>query len=98
MKQIKKWNASTPEQRESIETNPLKIFLKAVENCQPILKLTPITKGGNVYQVPIPIRESEKVFRGMKFLMAVCRIKDKHSKFPERLSTELILAAKNEVN
>ncbi|XP_064095476.1 small ribosomal subunit protein uS7m-like [Macrobrachium nipponense] len=47
----KKHQAETEEEKAKIETNPVVIFHKAVENCRPVLQLTPIKRGGIKYQV-----------------------------------------------
>lgn len=49
--QIEKYHTSPPEKKEQIELNPRKIFYDAVENCKPLLQLTPIKRGGVRYQV-----------------------------------------------
>ncbi|KRY93551.1 28S ribosomal protein S7, mitochondrial, partial [Trichinella pseudospiralis] len=50
-KQVKKWLAcKSDEERKEIECNPWKIFHKAIENCTPVLKLMPATRGGITYQ------------------------------------------------
>lgn len=49
--QIEKYHKSPPEQKDKIELNPRKIFYDAVENCKPLLHLTPIKRGGVRYQV-----------------------------------------------
>ncbi|XP_003378569.1 ribosomal protein S7 [Trichinella spiralis] len=50
-KQVKKWLAcNSDEERKEIECNPWKIFHKAIENCTPVLKLMPATRGGITYQ------------------------------------------------
>lgn len=39
------------EEKQKIELNPKIIVHKAIENCKPILELTPIKRGGVKYQV-----------------------------------------------
>ena len=36
---------------DSIQTDPLQIFLEAVENCKPIVGVRGMNRGGKVYQV-----------------------------------------------
>lgn len=50
-KQLEKYHKAPEDERESIECNPYVIFHQALENCQPIIGLTSITRGGKTYQV-----------------------------------------------
>lgn len=50
--QLTKYNTETdPEKKASIIIDPVIIFKKAVSNCKPLLKLTPVKRGGSYYQV-----------------------------------------------
>ena len=50
--QVQHYNKETnPDLKAQIEINPLKVFHAAVENCKPVLQLTPIKRGGATYQV-----------------------------------------------
>lgn len=50
--QLTKYNkCETEEDKAAIELNPKKIFHEAVENCKPIMCLTPVKRGGVKYQV-----------------------------------------------
>lgn len=52
MIQLEKFNREIdPEKKASIIIDPIVIFKKAVSNCKPILKLTPVKRGGSYYQV-----------------------------------------------
>lgn len=98
MRQVEKWNKETDEKkRAEIETDPQKIFLGAVENCKPLLKLTPIKKGGITYQVPVPMTDNERRFRAVKMLIASCNEKERNMRFWDRLAIELIEAHQNQV-
>ncbi len=97
IRQLQKWNAAPENKRDEIETNPLKIFLTALENCKPIVGVTPIKKAGISYQVPVPIREAERNFKAMKILINTCRKKEKTMRFYDRLANELLSAYENEV-
>jgi small subunit ribosomal protein S7 len=44
-------DAQTQEERQAIELNPLTVFHRALQNCTPILELTPIKRSGQTYQV-----------------------------------------------
>ena len=98
MRQIEKWHTETsPEKKQEIETNPLKIFLTALENCKPLVKVQRINKGGINYQVPVPITEKEKEFKAMKYIIETCREKEKTVKFHDRLASELLDDSRSEV-
>lgn len=50
--QLEKYHKSSSEdEKAEIELNPRKIFYNAIQNCKPILHLTPIKRGGVKYQV-----------------------------------------------
>ena len=94
--QLAKYNkATTDAERAEIELNPITIFHKALENCKPILQLTPIKRGGSTYQVPIPLTENRARFLAMKWMILECREKERKIHFPERLAVELIDAYNN---
>ena len=83
----------------------MKIFLTALDNCKPILKIVKISKGGISYQVPTPMSEKEREFKATKLLIASCDeryVDAKEKKLPieffERLSNELLDAFNNQVS
>ena len=41
---------------ESIQTDPLQIFIKAVENCKPVVGVISMERGGRVFQVRSVLR------------------------------------------
>lgn len=92
--QLEKYHKTkTEEDKENIELDPKKIFHQAVENCKPLLYLTPIKRGGVKYQVPVPISDKKAQFLSMKWLIMAAREKDSKAKFPNQLAIELIDAA-----
>uniref|UniRef100_T1GAS7 Small ribosomal subunit protein uS7 domain-containing protein n=1 Tax=Megaselia scalaris TaxID=36166 RepID=T1GAS7_MEGSC len=49
--QLEKYNLSQNEEEKSkIQTNPNEILHQAIENCRPLLQLTPIKRGGVTYR------------------------------------------------
>lgn len=99
MRQVEKFNKEKDEKkRAEIEIDPKKIFLGAMENCKPLLKLTPIKKGGITYQVPVPMSEKERQFRAVKMMIATCNDKERNVRIWTRLAIELIEAFNNQVN
>ena len=91
----KYYKATTNVERAEIELNPITIFHKALDNCKPILQLTPIKRGGSTYQVPIPITENRARFLAMKWIILESREKDRKIHFPEKFALELIDAYNN---
>lgn len=52
--QLEKYHkCQNEEEKKTIELNPRVIVHNAVENCKPVLELTPIKRGGVRYQVSI---------------------------------------------
>uniref|UniRef100_A0A663LS88 Mitochondrial ribosomal protein S7 n=1 Tax=Athene cunicularia TaxID=194338 RepID=A0A663LS88_ATHCN len=96
-KQLEKYHKAPEDEKETIECNPYVIFHQALKNCQPIIGLSNITKGGKTYQVPVPLKDSRKRFLAMKWLITECREnKSRRMLMPEKLSLELLQAFNNE--
>ncbi|KAG8446148.1 hypothetical protein GDO86_013852 [Hymenochirus boettgeri] len=75
--QLEKYYKASEEERMNIECNPYNIFHQALLNCQPIIGLTSILRGGKSYQVPTPLTENRRRFLAMKWLITECR-ENKH--------------------
>lgn len=93
--QLERYNLAEPEEREKIELNPVAILHKAIENCRPILILTPVKRGGSKYQVPVPLTEKRSYFIAMRWLVHAGREKERTVHFPEKIAWELLDAAAN---
>ncbi|GAB0095119.1 28S ribosomal protein S7, mitochondrial [Sergentomyia squamirostris] len=91
--QLERYNLASPEEKDNIVTNPVEIFHNAVENCRPLLQLTSIKRGGQRYQVPIPVTEKTSYFLAMKWILEAAREKERTVHLPEKLAWELIDAA-----
>lgn len=50
-KQFEKYHAASAEEQATVERNPYTIFHQALKNCEPVIGLVPILKGGHFYQV-----------------------------------------------
>jgi small subunit ribosomal protein S7 len=88
---VERFNKEQDEtKRNNIETNPLKIFLTALDNCKPLLKLEPVNRGGITYQCPMPMSERESEFRSIKFILTSANDKDRNVRFYDSLSNELL--------
>ncbi|XP_012893451.1 PREDICTED: 28S ribosomal protein S7, mitochondrial [Dipodomys ordii] len=96
-KQFEKYHAASAEERAAIERNPYVIFHRALKNCEPVIGLVPILRGGHFYQVPAPIADRRRRFLAMKWMITECREK-KHRRtlMPEKLSHELLEAFNNQ--
>lgn len=96
-KQFKKFHAASSEEQATIERNPYTIFHQALKNCEPVIGLAPILKGGRFYQVPVPLSDRRRRFLAMKWMITECREK-KHRRtlMPEKLSQELLQAFHNQ--
>ncbi|XKL67035.1 hypothetical protein PGB90_010455 [Kerria lacca] len=94
--QVEQYNKTTDEEeRKQIILDPIRIVKQAVANCQPLLKLCPIRRGGSVYQVPVPISDTESVFRAMKWIVESSKEKEGPTPFALKLAHELLDASKN---
>jgi small subunit ribosomal protein S7 len=72
------------------------ILKEAVENTQPTLGLTPMRKGGAVYQVPSPVSPHRRFTLAVKWIVEAARNK-KGQNFSYSLAQEILDAANNEV-
>lgn len=91
--QLERYNLAEGEEKTTIDTDPLKIFLKAVENSRPLLNLTPVKRGGVKYQVPVPVTEKRSVFMAMKWILEAANEKERTVHFPEKFAWEILDAA-----
>ncbi|GAU96624.1 hypothetical protein RvY_08047 [Ramazzottius varieornatus] len=95
--QMEKYHATTDvTAKMRVELNPLKIFHQAVENCKPVLALTPIKRGGVTYQVPVSVRDKTAEWTAMKWLILAGREHEHQIHFRETIAKELIAAFQNE--
>jgi small subunit ribosomal protein S7 len=94
--QIEKYHKSkTEEEKSKIILNPVQILHMAIENCRPVLMVTPIRRGGVRYQVPVPIIEKSSYYRACKWLVEASREHDRKTHLPEKMAFELLDAANN---
>lgn len=93
--QLERYNLAEVDERDKIELNPVTILHKAIENCRPILTLTPVKRGGAKYQVPVPLTEKRSYFIAMRWLVHAGREKERTVHFPEKIAWELLDAAAN---
>jgi len=92
--QLEKYNNETdPEKKAEIIVEPIAILKKAIFNCKPLLKLTPVKRGGSYYQVPVPITDKESIFFAMRWFVHCGQERGKKVSFATFMATELINAS-----
>ncbi|KAB7508079.1 28S ribosomal protein S7, mitochondrial [Armadillidium nasatum] len=95
--QLKKYyEAETDSERNEIECNPLVILKNAIENCTPMLTVKKVSRGGSVYQVPVPVQEKKAEYLSIKWMLEAARDKGSRVHLPIKLSKELIDAHNGE--
>ncbi|KAJ8957448.1 hypothetical protein NQ318_004928 [Aromia moschata] len=86
--QLEKYHkCDVEEDKNKIELNPKLVFHRAIQNCKPVMQLTPIKRGG------VPITEKKSQFLSMKWLIAAAKEKDGNTRFHLQLARELIDAS-----
>lgn len=76
------------------EEDPLKVFLKAVENVKPTLELRARRVGGATYQIPVEVDPERRVSLAIKWIVTYAEDK-KGSPMANRLAAEVMDAANN---
>ncbi|MEE2657039.1 MAG: 30S ribosomal protein S7 [Candidatus Latescibacterota bacterium] len=77
------------------EEQGLDVFLKAVENCKPMVITKSRRVGSQTLQVPLEVRPEERTTRSIKWIIRYARDRSERT-MAERLANELIAAAKSE--
>ena len=77
---------------ERTKTEPLNVFLKALENASPLLEVKPRRVGGATYQVPMEVKGDRKMSLAMKWIIKTSRSK-KGKEMSLKLADELIDAS-----
>jgi len=81
--------------REKLNNEPLDVFKKAVQNCQPSVEVRSRRVGGANYQVPTEVRPERRTALAIKWILTYTRDKKGRS-MAEKLANELMAAANNE--
>ena len=76
---------------------PLKLFKRAVENCQPMVEVKSRRVGGANYQVPVEVRPERRVSLAMRWIVQYARERSGRS-MVEKLANEILEAAPNPGN
>ncbi len=85
---------------EQTSTNPLSVYIRALENSAPIEDTTRIRQGGTVSNIPVDISASRRLdtaLRNIAIASIIGAFKNKKS-ISQALANELILAANNDIN
>ena len=91
--QLAKYRAAkTDAERDSIELDPTKIILTAIENCRPVLVAKSMKRGGATYQVPYAISRRESLKLSIRWLINVAKERPKPRKdhFPPVFAREIL--------
>jgi len=81
--------------KEKTNKNPLEVFLKAVNNVQPMIEVRSRRIGGATYQVPTEVRPERRIALALRWIINYARER-KDKSFANKLAAELIAAANNE--
>ncbi len=82
---------------ERTREEPLAIFHRALENCQPMVEVKSRRVGGATYQVPVEVRNDRRMALAMRWLVSFARKRPGRS-MRDKLANELIEAAHNRGN
>ncbi|MFH0877699.1 MAG: 30S ribosomal protein S7 [Candidatus Omnitrophota bacterium] len=80
---------------KSGEEDPLKVFIKALDNIRPKLEVKPRRVGGATYQVPIEVSQERGVSLALRWIKDFTRGK-KGKPMTDRLADELLSGYKGE--
>lgn len=81
--------------KEKTKKEPLEVFEQAIKNATPLLEVKSKRIGGATYQVPREVREDRALTLAVRWIITAAKAK-KGKPMAEKLSEELINAAKNE--
>lgn len=79
------------------KSNPLDLFVTALENVAPAVEVRSRRVGGATYQVPVEVRTERRQTLAIRWLIASARARNEKT-MVERLSAELLDAANNRGN
>jgi small subunit ribosomal protein S7 len=80
---------------KEFKTEPLDLFLKAIDNASPLLEVVSKRVGGANYQVPREVRPERKFFLASKWIIEAARSR-KGVSMDKKLAEEFMAASKNE--
>ena len=65
--------------KEKTNEDPVKVFLKALENIKPQLEVKSKRVGGSNYQVPVEVSETRSQTLGLRWLVNYARLRNGHT-------------------
>ena len=74
--------------------DPIMVFRRALENCEPLVEVKSRRVGGSTYQVPVEVRPERRRALSMRWLIIHARARGGKS-MREKLANELIEASHN---
>lgn len=77
-----------------LETDPLSVFKKAMDNVRPTLEVKPKRVGGATYQVPMEVNSRRATTLAIRWIVDFSR-KRKENTMQQRLAAEIMDAAEN---
>lgn len=77
---------------ERTREEPLRLFKRAIENCEPMVEVKSRRVGGANYQVPVEVRQERRTALAMRWLVAFARTRSGKS-MRDKLANEIIEAA-----
>jgi len=80
--------------RQRTSEEPDKVFLKAMENCKPLLEVKTRRVGGANYQIPVEVNPERRQSLAIRWLREYARARTGKS-MKEKLAEELMDAAQN---
>ena len=84
--------------KETTKSDPLDVFIKAIETIKPTMEVRPRRVGGAAYQVPMPVRGVRRESLAIRWLILAARARpnSEYHTYAEKLATEIMDAAKGE--
>jgi len=82
---------------ERTREEPLKVFHRALENCQPMVEVKSRRVGGANYQVPVEVRPERRVSLAMRWIVDYARERSGKT-MRDKLANELIEASHSRGN
>ncbi len=83
--------------KEETKENPLDVFMRAIENCRPLVEVRPRRVGGATFQVPVEVPKTRSITLVIKWIIQFAKEK-KGKPMANRLAEEIIAASRKEGN
>ncbi len=77
---------------ERTETEPIKVFTKAVDNVKPSVEVKSRRVGGSTYQIPVEVQPGRRMALSFRWLLASARARGEKT-MKERLAAEILEAS-----